>query len=520
MENLNGEMKCEKTAEKFRNDGNLYFHNKKYREALEAYNKSLCFAGSDGVSLAYGNRSAVYLEVNLFDECLENIKLACDNTFPEDEKPKLFEREQKCKTLMKTVAKNLEDDTKKFFTLSHAPNSKIPFIVECLQLCESEKFGRYLITNQNLKSGDVIAIEEPFYKFIDAEAFYSRCANCLKSNNLNLIPCTACIKGKQLFNFSTISINFSLIAAMYCSNSCQANHYENIHRFECCKEPLPIVLLVVAKMIFIALSITKSFKELCKLIRESTNKTVFDYDLSDPEDVSCQQKLLTVINSCAMSEHSEIVMSEKMKEVFDRPPFESVWETPEERELLIEFFHKQLRIHNTNKLEMGEPTFESLPDEKFWYSKTIGGGLCPFASLFNHSCDSNVKRFTVDNKLVFVVGRPIKAGEQLFISYGYSSYRMPREDRKRQLSKFSFDCDCVACVKNYPQLPALPRIEKNFIEPKFEGFQLKDAVEEFKRNCDFIDNNIKHHPSFETTVLINHNEHLLHQISRSFIGEF
>ena len=512
-------MKCEQTAEKYRNDGNLYFRNKKFREALEAYNQSLCFAGSDGVSLAYGNRSAVYLEVKLFNECLENIKLACDHGFPEEKRQKLFEREQKCKKLMKIVVKNHEGDSKKFFTLSHAPNSKIPFIVECLQLCESEKFGRYLITNQNLKTGDVIAIEEPFYKFIDAEVIHSRCANCLKSNNLNLIPCTTCTKCEKSFNFSTIFTNFSFIAAMYCSNACQAKHYKNIHSFECCKKPLPIVLLVVAKMIFIALSITKSFKKLCKLIKESKNKTVFDFDLSHPEDISCQQNILTVINSCAMSEHSEIVMSEKMKEVFDQPPFDSIWETPEERELLIEFFHKQLRIHNTNKLEMGEPTFESLPDEKFWYSKTIGGGLCPFASLFNHSCDSNVKRFTVDNKLVFVIARPIKAGEQLFISYGYSSYRMSKEERQLQLSKFSFECDCEACVKNYPQLPALPRIEKNFIEPKFKAFELKKAVEEFRRNCDFIERNIKHHPSFETTMLINHNEHLLHQISRSSIGE-
>lgn len=306
---------------------------------------------------------------------------------------------------------------------------------------------------------------------------------------------------------------------MYCSTTCQAEHHKAIHIVECCKKPLPIVLLVCAKMIFIAMSVGGSFKKLCNLTNDSKSKTVFDYDLSDSEDSDFKKNLLTVINSCAMSEHSKIVISDKMKAVFNHPPFNRIWETPEERKLLIDCFHRQLRIHNTNQLEMGEHTVERLAGENFWYSKTIGGGLCPFASLFNHSCDANVKRFTVDNKLAFVIGRPIKAGDQLFISYGYSSYRMSREERQLQLSRFSFVCDCQACTKNYPEMQQLPRTDESFVEPKFEAFSVKAAAVEFRKNCDYIDKNIHSHPCFETTMLINHNEHLLHQISKISINE-
>lgn len=189
-------MKCEKTAENFRNDGNLLFSNKKFHDALVAYNESLCYAEPKDVSLAYANRSAVYLEAKLFDECLENIKLARDHKYPEEKVQKLNDREQKCKKLMKMHEKDPEDDPWNFFKLSHSPNKKLPFIVNCLELCESEKYGRYLVTKKNLKTGDVIAIEEPFYKFIDNEVYHSRCANCLKSNNLNLIPCEMCTKSK------------------------------------------------------------------------------------------------------------------------------------------------------------------------------------------------------------------------------------------------------------------------------------------------------------------------------------
>jgi SET domain len=306
---------------------------------------------------------------------------------------------------------------------------------------------------------------------------------------------------------------------MYCSPHCQAEHHKAIHSAECCKKPLPIVLIVCAKMIFIAKSIAGSFKKLCNLINDTKPMTIFDCDLSDPTIPSYRKNLLKVLNSCAMSENSKIVITDNMKTMFNHSLFASIWETPEERELLIEIFHKQLRIHNTNKLEMGQHILEITPKEKCWYVKSIGGGLCPFASLFNHSCDANVKRFTVENKLVFVVGQPIKAGEQLFISYGCSSYRVGRKDRHKELTVFGFTCDCLACVKNYPPLPKLPKFDYNFDEPEFKAFSVKKAVIQFRKNCEYIEKNFFEHPSFETTTVINHNEHLLHQISKVTFDE-
>jgi hypothetical protein len=43
--------------------------------------------------------------------------------------------------------------------------------------------------------------------------------------------------------------------------------------------------------------------------------------------------------------------------------------------------------------------------------------ICLFGSLFNHNCDPNVHRFSVDNKIFFYVTKPVKPGEQLFICY-------------------------------------------------------------------------------------------------------
>lgn len=303
---------------------------------------------------------------------------------------------------------------------------------------------------------------------------------------------------------------------MYCSSECKVSHENLIHRHtECNKKLLAPVLTVCTKMLLTAISIAGSFEKLLGMINDSVSRTVFDFDLSHPEDPTREKKLLSVIHSMAMSKHSELVISERMKTTFDFPPFKDFWSAKDERELLIECFHKQFRIRNTNQLEMGEHTLDVECDEPYWYAQTIGSGLCPFASLFNHSCDANVKRVTVDNKIAFVVGQPIAAGEQLFISYGYSSYRMPREARQNQLNKFSFTCDCVACTENYPEIADLPKFDSEFNEPSFDAFTVPEAVLEFRKNCEYIETNIKRHPSYETTRLMVHNDHLLYQISKT-----
>ena len=185
-------------ADCFRNEGNSLFQKRKFHEALISYNKSLCFSlpNSQQLALAFANRAAVYLEVNLPDHCFENIQLARDHNYPNEKK--LKEREEKCLELKKSLKYDPENDPATFMKLSYPANEKIPFIVNCLELRENEQYGRYIITNQDLNPGDVIAIEEPFLKTIDIEGRYSRCTYCLKVNMLNLIPCFDCCTNSKL----------------------------------------------------------------------------------------------------------------------------------------------------------------------------------------------------------------------------------------------------------------------------------------------------------------------------------
>lgn len=187
--------KCNAKADKFRDEGNAHFRNGEFQKALASYNRSACYAlpGSRQLSLAYSNRSAVYMQAMLYSKCLENIQMSRDEGNLDD---KLAEREEKCKRLMKVTKAKTDRDPWDFFKLSHPSSERIPFIVDCLELRQDDKYGRYVVTSCALRPGDVIAIEEPFYKFIDKEQRYSRCSNCLKANDLSLIPCTQCPTSK------------------------------------------------------------------------------------------------------------------------------------------------------------------------------------------------------------------------------------------------------------------------------------------------------------------------------------
>jgi hypothetical protein len=181
--------KNDKKSISFREEGNKHFLKKEFIEALLNYNKSICYAESKKeMSLGYGNRSAVYLEVGYYDECLKNIEWARENGYPASKMIKLNEREEKCKNLMANAVK--PEDLSNFFKLSYPANEKIPWIANCLEMKTTEKYGRGIYATKDLNSGDVISVEDAYMAFFDQIGIYKHCSNCYKSYMMNLIPCT------------------------------------------------------------------------------------------------------------------------------------------------------------------------------------------------------------------------------------------------------------------------------------------------------------------------------------------
>lgn len=131
-------------------EGNLLVEDGKLFEALKLYNKSLCVAQSNSpdISSAYECRSVAYLKANEYQLCVDNIELArkyCDNI---DRIEVLSNRKKKCEKLIEFDQRKIDDGSSNFFKLSHQPNDKTPFVVDCLELHNNKKFGRFIITNE------------------------------------------------------------------------------------------------------------------------------------------------------------------------------------------------------------------------------------------------------------------------------------------------------------------------------------------------------------------------------------
>jgi SET and MYND domain-containing protein 4 len=188
-------MKDSKKEKSFRNEGNLEYRQSKFYEALISYNKSLCYAeNSDSLGSAYANRSAVYLQLKEADKCLENIQLARDHKYPNEQK--LKERQKQAEDLKETQREDPENNPANLIKLTYSPDVKYPSIANCLELRKNDQFGRHVVTKRALNPGDIVCLEPMIVKTTLADGNYKRCRNCLKSNYLNLIPCDKCSMGK------------------------------------------------------------------------------------------------------------------------------------------------------------------------------------------------------------------------------------------------------------------------------------------------------------------------------------
>jgi SET and MYND domain-containing protein 4 len=188
-------VKSNQKSDQLRSEGNEFYARKCFFDAMTKYNESLCYAeiDSENLGLAYANKSAVYFEMKIYDKCLNNVKLARENHYPEKNLDVLKRREEKC---IEAIKQQRDENTvQNFFKLSQPENKKLPFVADCLKLKSDKKFGRHIVTDRPLKVGDILTIEEPFCKIVQEKFVYQRCAGCFRENLMDLIPCQGCKKG-------------------------------------------------------------------------------------------------------------------------------------------------------------------------------------------------------------------------------------------------------------------------------------------------------------------------------------
>lgn len=401
------EKKSNSKSLQLRKKGNKFFEAKKYYNALAEYNKSVCFAESSEMSaIVYGNRSAVYYEMKLYTECLANIKLAFDTGVPEDIRARLEKRQASCLTerLVKKDADDFDVGPLPDIKLSHPPHPKVPFISNCLELKVSPNAGRHIITNKDLKPGQIISYEDSFFNVLGHELRYERCAYCMKENGLSLISCTSCTN------------------ALFCSKECLEMADKAFHRFEC---PISDYLLAMFNKIHLsairvviqAFQCFDSIDSLRKFVRQfnENNANIFTFDNNIPavENYKSVHVMATNQHLRCVSDlfQRAVIAAVAYHQLMVATPFGKMVETDDDRALVRELLMRHLQISPMN--------FHSLDtvlggNQEFAYCT----GAYPFLSMLNHSCVPNTYHVSFGTKTAVYVMRPIKKGQEVLTNYG------------------------------------------------------------------------------------------------------
>jgi SET and MYND domain-containing protein 4 len=187
-------MKKNQVSEGFLVKAGEFLATEEVIDALKSYNNALRYAlpRSQVLSDAYAGRGKVYNKLKQFKLSCENYQKAINECICEE----------KCKLYKKTldeISRKVPSEVEpceNFFAFSQPSHKKIPFIAESLEVRENDEYGRYIATTKELSPGDIVVMEEPFYKVLDTELRHTRCAVCLQQNNLNLTPCAKCTDGE------------------------------------------------------------------------------------------------------------------------------------------------------------------------------------------------------------------------------------------------------------------------------------------------------------------------------------
>lgn len=295
-----------------------------------------------------------------------------------------------------------------------------------------------------------MAVVEGALKFIDPLARYHRCSWCVGDNLLDLSPCSGCPK------------------AMYCSEECMTKGKLDFHYKYCklnpitefsslCRELVPgddkqLETLVVERgYARLSAMFNGNLADCAKFLdsKKGKNWDFYDFDWSEMDKSTIERNLMLI----SLGKHT----------------YREFLKIPSHKALLGKYDNSMKRaVIEMRPMVMVLSRFISTPNEKsdvgfdgneYYYKgpesavakNHIGQIATPLVCFLQVSCVPNVVCLNVDNKIVLMVLRPIKAGEKLTTMLLNSFVQRPKEFRQfLYKSVFGRPCKCIACNKNWP----------------------------------------------------------------------
>lgn len=402
--------KCNTQAHQWIQRGNTAYSDRKWDEAFSAYNQALCFAepGTTCKGLAYGNRARCFYQLKLYRNGFTDFRLAAQKKCPD----KFLNDTRNLRAHCKKQAAHQHKVKRIVPKMTFPANTQFPCMANVLDIKNIRGYGRSVIANANIAVGETIFLAETFAS-VTMPHNQAYCYTCHRNDHMNFIPCPNCSD------------------VMFCDENCAANN--GIHEMEC-QTPYhriyDIELKFIIHTVLVAIEIFPSVDDLMEFVVSCIMDRDYNEIPESANDASSKYgiflKLLLSHDEqdvyLAYQAYTYILLIPKIKRLFDTE--------------LKQRFLMQLIVHHAfaipkNVFNNNDPRTEYIFD---------------VLSIVNHSCAPNVE-LTTEGKLCYgVTVRPIKKGEQVFISYLSVDSNISTQQRQQMINAaWDFHCKCVKC---------------------------------------------------------------------------
>ncbi|XP_051167736.1 SET and MYND domain-containing protein 4-like isoform X2 [Leptopilina boulardi] len=499
------EIKNEKNSLHYRNEGNQHFIAGNDLEAIESFTKSLAYADSEELmGYAHANRSAALYRKKFYKNCLIDIDAALSHGYPEEKREKLKERGRKALgnlmnssgnfesfdpfennnesnnkikkkfPLIQNVIQDLEEpkdneiredfllpgtsktqsqflinDNKENLILTHGPSEETPVVSNGVNVRYSEKYGRHMVATQYFEPGDIISVEDPFAYVIYQDKYYTHCFHCL-TRSYNLIPCSKCP------------------IAQYCSEKCKQLDWKLAHCTECYILTLLSNLLnidrdkirMLSKIVRFLIIATSNgtgidkLREDLKIAESNTDRRTSGFTENDIFDSTSAKSALSLATNMSarlpigisafacLSALATMLLATKTKFFGNKYQMDELKKISKLPDIT---FCGSIMFRASVIMSSNSFSIQQTPGVK------VGSGLYIVHSLYNHSCAPNTLRHFEGLTMITRALETISPGDQIFTSYGGGHQHIALiERRKKMMDDYFFNCDCPACISDWP----------------------------------------------------------------------
>lgn len=403
--------KNNQTSKFFRTTGDEYFKDSDWINAMEFYSQSLRFAElkTNNVSYAYANRATCFLKLKRYNECLRDIQLAKQANYPH--KPKLMRLKTKCEQLMHGIHEITKKEDTIDCKLSFDPNEKFPCMADVLEVQTNEVFGRHVVASRDIDVGRIVLMEKNFLS-LGCAPDRVQCYNCTK-DEANFLACPKCTD------------------VMFCSEECRSQN--KVHQKFCGAtiNRMPRDVRFVAESLLLGIVEFSSANEMMTFVEETLNKR----GKHNPDPINGSRAEYG--HFLGLKPNKRMIDFHHVYKVFtgllDNPTVKSMFNTEHSKRFLMHLCAEHWSIIKNNSFNVsvtGSTALQKLGIAMSW---------------FNHACAPNLFNRAVADTDFFVTIRPIKKGEQLFISYFIDRTATTIMCQSLLLHQFDFLCKCDKC---------------------------------------------------------------------------